>query len=315
MNSVRGEIEDEAIGWVIRVRDPAFDDWDSFTVWLEAHPDNATAYDTLALADADFDAIRVAAQKETPRAANDDEPPTFARRRVIGWGIAASLLGAIGYTSLNLTPTTYVVSTAKQEHRTVQLADGSRIDLNASTRLVLDRDNPRFARLDGGEAMFTVVHDAKRPFIVEVGGAKLMDAGTAFNVIQEKGRTEVSVSEGLVIYNPQSDRVGLPAGRRLRATSGHIAVANFDVQAAASWRQGRLVYDDAPLSLVAADISRNLGVAVSADRVAGARRFSGVIQLEGGAEAVIRSASGLAGVRARLEGGQWILSAEGDAQR
>lgn len=317
MTDTRTRIEDEAIGWLIRQRDPLFDDWDGFTAWLETGPDRVAAYDRIALADADIDAVLSARETSEPRAANDDEPTRgTTRRRMLGWGIAASLLGMIGYSSLNTAPTTYVVATGAQGRETIKLADGSRIDLNASTRLILDRDNPRFARLDRGEALFTVVHDAENPFIVQTGGATLMDAGTAFNVIRDAGRTEVSVSEGLVIYNPDSDRVALAAGRMLRATGkGQIKIANLETRSVASWREGQLVYDNVPLSIVASDLSRNLGVEIGVGKVAGRQSFSGVVQLGGTLETVVERTASVTGVSALKNGKGWTLAAEGDAPR
>lgn len=317
MTDMLTKIEDEAIGWIIRQRDPLFDDWDGFTAWLEAAPDHAAAYDSVALTDADVAAVLNAGGTSLPRAANDDDrAPGTTRRRALALGIAASLLGVIGYSSLNMAPTTYAVTTGAQSRETIRLADGSRIDLNASTRLILDRDNPRFARLDRGEALFTVVHDAGNPFIVQTGGATLMDAGTAFNVIRDAERTEVSVSEGLVIYNPDSDRVALAAGRMLRATNkGQIKIASLETRSVASWREGQLVYDNVPLSIVASDLSRNLGVEVSAQRGAGARSFTGVVQLGGTAESVVARTASVAGVGVAKNGKGWVLAAEGDAPR
>lgn len=317
MTDMRTRIEDEAIDWLIRQRDPLFDDWEGFTAWLETGPDHAAAYDRMGLADADIGAVLKARETVVPRAANDDErEPGAARRRVLGWGIAASLLGVIGYSSLDTAPTTYAVTTGVQGHETVKLVDGSRIDLNASTRIILDRDNPRFARLDRGEALFTVVHDPKNPFIVQTGDTTLMDAGTAFNVIRDAGRTEVSVSEGLVIYNPNSDRVALAAGRMLRATGkGQIKIANLDTRSVASWREGQLIYDNVPLAIVASDLSRNLGMAIGVGKSAGRRIFSGVVQLDGPAQAVIERTAGVAGVDAVKNGKGWILATEGDAPR
>lgn len=318
MTSVPTAIEDEAIGWIIRLRDPVFDEWDAFTAWLEADPAHARAYDDMALADADIGSALEAMPAPVSRAANDDEPEArgIVRRRALGWGIAASLLAILGYSSFDLGPSTYEVRTAANARQTVKLADGSRIDLNGSTRLILDRDNPRFARLDRGEALFTVIHDNSYPFVVETGGTKLVDAGTAFNVIRDGGRTEVAVSEGLVIYNPESDRIALPAGRMLRSTdSGRVTVANLEAGSVASWRTGRLVYQHVPISIVAADLSRNLGVEVAADPSVGGRNFSGVIQLEGGPQAVVERAGQVAGVEVSRNAKGWLLAAEGDAAR
>ena len=163
----------------------------------------------------------------------------------------------------------------------VTLAGGSTVELNGGTRLTLDRDNPRFAELHQGEAVFAVVHDDKRPFRVMVDGAELVDLGTRFTVLREAGVTEVAVSEGVVMYNPDKEAIRLPAGKMLRAADGEaeIAVAEVEPQAVGAWVEGRLVYSNEPLSAVAADLSRSLGIKVSADRSVAARPVTAVIQL------------------------------------
>ena len=325
MSTPRNMIEDEAIGWIIRMRDPAFAGWDAFTLWLEADPVHAALYDELALADADNADLLGANEPAKPAPvappplrdpvpANDDKPerPRWASRRsVIGWAVAASLLGVVSYTSL-IPTSSYALETAAGQRRSVTLADGSRIDLNGATRLMLDRKNPRFARLERGEALFTVVHDASRPFTVETGGATLVDAGTAFNVIRMDGITEVAVSEGVVIYNPKAEKVTLAAGKILRAVDkdGQIRVGTIDTGSVAGWKQGRLIYDGAPLSAVAADLSRNLGFSVTAASNVAARPFSGVIQIDGDRERVRQRVRALLGVQVRPQEGGWQLGAD-----
>ena len=54
MNGAKAMMNEEALGWVIRTRDPEFADWEAFTAWLEADPAHAPAYDALMTADADL---------------------------------------------------------------------------------------------------------------------------------------------------------------------------------------------------------------------------------------------------------------------
>jgi transmembrane sensor len=199
----------------------------------------------------------------------------------------------------------------------VTLADGSRIDLNGATRLVLDRENPRLAKLERGEALFTIVHDEARPFIVEAGEATLMDAGTVFNVIRTEQALEVAVSEGEVVYNPEAEKVRLRPGRALRATEGEaqLWVGDAAPQSIGSWRDNMLVYTGAPLTTIAADLSRNVGVPVSVDRPLAARPFSGVIRLEGEPDQIVPQAAALAGAHARRTDQGWLLTARTDASR
>src|SRR3546814_9914530 len=67
----------------------------------------------------------------------------------------------------------YTIATVPGARRTIDLADGSRIELNGDTRITLDKAAPRFASLDRGEAMFHVRHDDSDPFVVMVGDDKL----------------------------------------------------------------------------------------------------------------------------------------------
>jgi transmembrane sensor len=304
-------IEDEAIVWVIRLREPGFADWDSFTLWLEEDPRNARAYDEMSVIDADLDVLAAPA----PRPLAPPARRGVNRRWAMG-SLAASAVAVTSFAVLMPTAATYAVETGPGEHRSVELADGSRIDLNGATRLMLDRKNARYAALENGEALFTVVHDASHPFVVKTGGATLTDAGTAFNVVRGNGVLQVAVSEGVVIYDRGSERVTLPVGRALRAVDGQRAQAGaIDPGAVAAWRQGRLIFSDASFAVVAADLSRNLGVRVAADPGAGAGRFSGVILLDGGADQAVPRAGALLGLSARREGQGWKLIAGSDADR
>lgn len=306
MATHRDDIEEEAIGWIIRTGDPGFADWEAFTRWLEADPAHNRAYERLALADQDMaDALQSAPPPHAPA-----REPT--RRIMLGWAIAATIVGAGTFTVLQQRDSVYSIETVAGARRTVTFADGSRAEINGGTRLMLDRDKPRWAKLERGEAVFTVVHDTSNDFVVETGGARLVDAGTIFNVSRLDGVTEVAVAEGAIIYNPSKEAVRLDAGRALRASDDdrELRLAARDPASVASWRQGQLVYDGVPIGAVAADIERNLGIAVSADPSIAARPFSGVIQLGGDREAFFRQRLGpIVGGKVERRGGQWVLTA------
>jgi len=125
------------------------------------------------------------------------------------------------------------------------------------------------------------------------------------------------VSEGVVIYNPKAENVRLTAGKTLRAADaeGQVRVGATDPGVIAAWRQGRLIYSAAPLSAVAADLSRNLGILVTAAPGVAARPFSGVIRIDGDRQAVRGRVGALLGVAVRPAGDGWTLEAGGDAAR
>src|SRR3546814_12300513 len=91
--------------------------------------------------------------------------------------MAAAIVGMIGVSGLGLFDGADRIETLAGEHRTVELADGSKIEINGASVVEIDADRPRFARLESGEAMFHVVHRDDDPFVVEPGGAKIVDLG------------------------------------------------------------------------------------------------------------------------------------------
>lgn len=308
MPESRKEIEEAAIGWLIRLRDGGAEDWERFVLWLEANPVHAEIYDEVALADRTFDSL----PRARPRAIVPvpARPPSgwVSRRAFVGWGGAAALLATLGYVSLIPRSEIYAVETGLGERRSVDLAGGSRIDLNGSTKIFLDRDNSRFARLDSGEALFTVAHDAARPFIVEVGDALLQDMGTIFNVIRSGSALEVAVAEGAVLFNPEREAVNLSPGMVLRQAGGDASVSLGDPGEIGGWHQQRLSYSGAPIARVAADLTRNLGVPVTASPEVAANPFSGLILLERDRELLFQRVSLLLGVEVRRSGDGWLLT-------
>lgn len=304
-------MHEEALGWIIRTRDPEFDDWDAFTTWLEGDPARATAYDAMMLADADLAAMVPPEPVVMPVAANDAGDRVRRPLRWIGGGaMAAALVGAVSIGLLSRSDA-YSITTKPGETRSIALDDGTRIELNGGTTLRLDRKNLRFAALDAGEAAFTVRHDAADPFQVTVGDAVFEDAGTVFNIVRTDGATRIGVSEGKVIYNPQAEAIALPAGRALSDSAEGLRVMDVAPQAVASWRNGQLIYANAAIGEVSQDIARSLGVRLTATPGARAMRFTGTIRLEHDPERFFATAAPLMGLSAVRQGQGWLLK-EGD---
>jgi len=324
----RGPWQD-AVEWRIRLRHGSAEMWEAFTLWLESAPENAAAYDAVALADSALDTPDVSpdapARLDVPDvgARRDGMAPSRRPLRTARWmapfaAIAALLLVAIfSYPMLIRGRNLETIATAPGEARAVALADGTRIDMNGATRLVLDRNRPRFASLEAGEATFHVVHNEADPFTVTAGDATLRDVGTLFNVVREQGRLDVGVAEGAIVYNPGGEAIRLPAGRRLRvARDGDMAtVGPIAPDAVGAWRKGRLIYDGAPLGIVAAEISRTIGAPVSVDPAIAGQSFTGVIRIGHDRRAFFASLGGLLGVKVARQGDGWRLSAGGRADR
>ena len=312
-----GSITDDAIAWHVRLQGPAADGalWAEFTAWMEADPAHADAYDAVAMADerlSDALASTETVIEPLSPATNDNEPgvlPWYRGRAFLA--IAASLVLALFLSpAFFRSPGMETITTLPGETREIALADGSKIALNGGTTIAFDRKAERFARLESGEAIFTIKHDSARPFVVDTGDGTLRDVGTIFNVRQSADGLEVAVSEGSVQYQPGSDAVTLTPGKQLRVRRGtkKALVSAVDPATVGGWQQGRLSYRDAPLATIAVDLSRSLGTSVTISPDLAGRRFSGVIRVDRDEARLFRQLESLLGVRARHSAKGWQLT-------
>lgn len=310
MSRIDDQIKEEAAAWFVRQRDPATADWDGFMAWLEQDPARNAAYEAVALADGDYGEL--IADAALPQASNDN-PQVATRRfgRMAGWATAAAaVLGATAWPLLTAGPETYALETAAGQHDSVRLDDGTRIDLNGGSHITLRKGDNRFASLDRGEATFTVTHDPSRPFTVKVGDDVVQDVGTVFNIVHDGGVMETAVSSGEVVYNPDGEAVHVSAGQvlRLSADGKTLSLGAIAPTEVATWRNGRLVYKNAPLGRVAADLSRNLHKKVRISPEIAARPFSGVIMLGGDEAALLPRIGAMLDVTITHETDGWRLS-------
>lgn len=170
------------------------------------------------------------------------------------------------------------------QRRSVALADGSHVELNAQTNLQIsfDRD-ARHARLAAGQAFFRVAKDPARPFIVETPAGSVRVTGTQFEVVcPSASNFAVTVLEGSVQVRP-GDAVGEPhsltAGDRF-ADGRVTALSSAELAAAFAWRDGFVVFKDAPLREALAYFARYHGRSLNATMDAAELRFSARVSID-----------------------------------
>jgi transmembrane sensor len=306
MTQSQTEIHARALDWVVRMRDADFDRWEEFADWLGAQPSHAEAYQRLAIEDQDLDLLL------PPKVLYQPAPEFRARgwRRIglTSGGIAAAIVAVFAAHLTFAGPHLYDVQTAPGERRQIALPNGTIIALNGGTRLRLDHDNPRFAEVRQGEALFEVAHDADHPFTVHVGDGRLVDLGTRFDIMRSNAGTEIAVAEGSVRYDVADRHVALAPGDTLRvsadgrvATKGVVPVAQIG-----TWREGRFVYSGEPLSRVAADLSRYTGQPVTAAPDIAGQPFRGVISVSDRHN--LQPLGPLFGARIDRRGNGWLIS-------
>jgi transmembrane sensor len=256
-------VRDDAARWFVRLQEPAVDlkEYRRFEAWLDEHPQHRDEFQLLqglwTAADL-VPAKRLQALCETPPA---HRRRSLLVRYAVAAGVAAVALGLGLFSGLNH-PATYTAefSTALGERRHVALPDGSVIDLNSRSRVQVRYEKDRRGiELTEGEAMFSVEHDSSRPFVVEAGSGKVTVTGTRFDVRRDLNETRVAVEQGTVKVQGQGpDAVSLTAGLGTQINAkGQVADA-YAVNPAelTAWRSGKLVFNNASLSEVAAEVSR-----------------------------------------------------------
>lgn len=280
---------DEALAWQAALEcDDA--DWDGYISWLEADPSHRQAFDAVALTSAMVEehgaAVRSLLDVE-PVAAGPTRAP--GRRWMVAGGVAAALALAIAVgLPMRDAPdvaTTYASGAAAS--RTVALASGAHVTLSPSSRIIVHGKDAARVELAAGEAYFAVRHDPARVLTIDAGGYRISDIGTRFSVNLSGGAFRVGVAEGsLSVSSDQAEgKVRLRAGQQLTTRADRsLALAPVAPGDIGSWRDGRLSYSDAPLALVAADISRYSGKRILIDPSLETRHFSGTLVIGDGSK-------------------------------
>jgi len=222
-----------------------------------------------------------------------------AWRRIMYTTVAAGLIVVAGFSvsrratpKAETPPPEETFATANRERAELRLSDGTRIRLAPASHIRVAADygeKERAVYLDG-QGYFEVKHDESRPFIVYAGAAIARDIGTEFAVrsYPEDRAVQVVVRTGGV----DMSGVGrLDAGDvgRLGIDGSSSLTRGVAVDSLLTWLDGRLVFHDAPLTSVLAELRRWHDVEVHlADPALGTLPFTGVLT-----DAPFRSSIGL----------------------
>lgn len=192
----------EAADWLVRQdRGLSASEQDEFLSWLAADPRHGEWLTLHRRLMRGFTALSDW-QPEDSRAPNPDLLALPHRRRWLAPLAAAAvlILTTVMWMWLHLPnrPTSAVAVATDEIERRI-LEDGSSVDLNRGA-LVTARftSSERHVTLVQGEALFTVVKDPLRPFVVVAGGFRVRAVGTAFNVRLDESTVEVLVAHGTV---------------------------------------------------------------------------------------------------------------------
>jgi transmembrane sensor len=167
------------------------------------------------------------------------------------------------------------VKTEYQQRKQLTLPDGSTVTLNANTKIkVSDNWSDKHTRevwLDG-EAFFEVVkkeNTGAAKFIVHTSELNVEVLGTAFNVKARRGETEVVLQSGKVRLNKEKDagfkEIVMNPGERVRvleAAPKPVLTQKVETEKVTAWTNGKIIFDNTPLSEVAKAIEDHFGYQV-----------------------------------------------------
>lgn len=142
----------------------------------------------------------------------------------------------------------------------LELADGTRVWLNAESRLrypVAFVGKERKVELEG-EGYFEVAKNKEKPFIATVNGVDVRVLGTSFNVSAYRnevittlveGKVQLKKGEDSVVLQPNQQGIWLSENRGFEVKE--VEARNFSL-----WREGIFYFDDVDLETILDDMAR-----------------------------------------------------------
>ncbi len=166
---------------------------------------------------------------------------------------------------------TVLYSTGSGEKYEFHITDHIYVQLNSETDLKVVADDDKIAPglvFLSGEAYFNV-SKAPEGFEVMTDAGVVQVVGTAFNVRANEQEVEVAVESGLVSIRGLPDEdidtvVRIPAGHKSMKKRNTPAVEPLpvDIEKYLSWRIGRFVFEQTPLSDVIQNLERAYNVRI-----------------------------------------------------
>lgn len=287
LHLVHEHVREEAVAWFVGFCEQEIDSGgrERFEGWLKASPENVRAYlqvaalweaagessnargleveDLVRRAAAETNVVELPSKSRHAAAPKSVQLVRASLRRVSLF--AASLAAVTILAALGLwwrENRAIVYTTAVGEERTLMLPDSSTVVLDARSRIQVHfTKSARMVRLVSGQALFRVIPNASRPFVVTTENATVRDVGTRFDIRYDGTATVVTVLEGRVAASTSvADSSGSPgAARDIMVSAGEqvrlehqllLRAVSVNPAVDTAWVQGKLVFNDTPLSEV-----------------------------------------------------------------
>lgn len=254
-------VSEQAIDWMVRLRagkpDAALQE--RFNAWLAMDPEHAQAWATLQeRLGGSFNTVR-ALDRRVPGQAGEARQlllqPHGSRRDALRVIAGLGLLGGglwLGARSPLGDSLLADLHTGRGQRQDFDLADGSRLSLNADSAVDLQFDElQRLVILRHGELVIEVAADPRRPLRVRTAQGEIRALGTRFLVAQEQDASRVVVLQHSVQARLfDGTTLDLQAGQSALLSARQIEAVAGDQRHRADWLSGRLNVLDEPLEQV-----------------------------------------------------------------
>ena len=167
-------------------------------------------------------------------------------------GAGVAMGAALLSKPMGLADLTADVRTGTGERRTVTLADGSELLLNAQSAADIQFDpQRRLVRLREGELLASVASDRNRPFLIQTEQAQVRAYGNRFVLRERQGQGQVVALDGALEIDRQSgERLQLAAGHEVHFDRAGFGPVQVSSAGATAWIDGFLQVRDRPLAEV-----------------------------------------------------------------
>lgn len=247
-------------------------DWDK---WIAEHPEKQTEVkqarqlvSTMQIQQVEVPVGTQAKVWSEINEAIDHNKPIENRRQILRWlpYAAAAVIGIL--LMFNIGDTTTTVQTPYASTKSIELPDGSTVELNADSKLTYNKktwDNNRKVELEG-EAFFQVQKGSKFTVLTDRGDIQVL--GTSFNVYSRGNLLDVLCKTGKVAVITKSEQTVLTPLEAVSVRGGiHSLISNVPPQQQRSnWQSGTFVYESTDLKDVIAELERQLDIEIAIDQ-------------------------------------------------
>lgn len=310
--------EEQAIEWLVEMRSGRAGPGEHAALarWLAADPRHAQAWQRLGGAmDATFGAggVRAATIDATLHRASAQ---SARRRRMLRGALG---IGGVGLGTAWLAQGSGLLPdwradlhTATGERRSVTLADGSRLELDARTSVDVDFGaGQRTLVLRQGQLLAQLDPAQETAFVVRSQHGEVRAQGPRFMLRQEQERTLALALDGDLALRSGSDTALLTQGRAAYLDGRSIAMAGLQAipDAATAWVRGMLQAEDMPLGEVLAALKPYRLGFMRVSPQAARLRVTGVYGLDD-SDATLQTLADTLPIAIHRHSGGWLVRVE-----